>query len=380
MSTSLPPDRQQRKKTALLPCGIASAVPDAHCPRCSFLSSTTSCWLLWSASNSGSTLIFDLFQGGLARLSPDWIDCNSLRHLVPFKLVATSGNRRERLFDLAAGFSRLFSLASTLSRCSGVEYPPLWIWIWLWVVSLSLPVTRAAGSVNVSIANTSPAIVYTPFLCNATSLISDPGCSGGWNASAIAGIPTVSTTGPTPDGADIVPQMFMAFRASALFMSTSAISNASANFTVTSSSLTLSRVVDSAAGVIAIVNLVESELTTLTITFVPGQSVSQLDIGSILMTVTDPDVTSSFLPTMTLPPSITLPTFIPQSTTASSSLSASPSSTSTHRSLAHRAQIAEALGLVLGLGVGLTLIAGAAFYWWKRRRRLQAAQQTNSWF
>jgi len=288
--------------------------------------------------------------------------------------------------DAHLSYDWLFVLAPTAGYPPSMlrrRIHPLWTsWFWLWVAAiLSLPVTQAAGSFNVSIPNTSPQIVYTPFLCNTTtSLISDPNCSGGWNVSAISGIQTVSTTGPAPNGAEIVPQMFMAFRASALYMSTSATSNATANFTVTSSSLTLSRVVNSAAGLVAIVNLVESELTTLTITFIPGQNVSQLDIGSILVTVTDPDVTSSFLPTMTLPPSMTLPTFTPQ-TTASSSLSTSPSPTSTQRSLAHRAEIAEALGLVLGLGVGLTLIVGAAFYWWKRRRRLQTeAQQNNSWF
>jgi len=50
-------------------------------------------------------------------------------------------------------------------------------------------------------------------------------------------------------------------------------------------------------------------------------------------------------------------------------------------SVAHHAQIAEALGIVIGLGVGLTLIAGASFYWWRRRRRrLQVANQPNMWF
>ncbi|KAJ6581096.1 hypothetical protein B0H19DRAFT_929128 [Mycena capillaripes] len=254
------------------------------------------------------------------------------------------------------------------------------LWTCIWTLILSLPGTRAAESFNVSISNTAPQIVYTPFLCNNATLISDPDCSGAWNVSRIAGIQTVSTTGPAPNGADIVPQMFMAFRASALYMSTSAISNASANFTVSSPSTSTSHVVDSALGLIAIVNLTESELTTLTITFIPGQNLSQFDIGSILVTVTDPDSTSSFLPTMTLPPSMTLPTFIPATTSASSSTSISASPSSTRASLAHRAQTAEALGLVLGLGVGLTLIAGATFFWWKRRRRLQAAQQQNSWF
>ncbi|KAJ7173614.1 hypothetical protein C8R46DRAFT_893407 [Mycena filopes] len=253
-----------------------------------------------------------------------------------------------------------------------------WTWLWLLLIS-SLPRAQAAGSVNVSIANTSPQIIYTPFLCNATTLTADPGCLGAWNETSLGGIPIVSTTGPAIEGADIVPQMFMAFRASALYMSTSVASNASANFTVSSASITASRVINSGEGLVAIVGLAETELTTLTITFIPGQAASQLDIGSILITVTDPDSTSSFLPTMTLPPSITLPTFIPTSTAPSSSTS--PSSTKSPQTLSHRAQIAEALGLVLGLGVGLSIIAGAILFWWKRRRRLRAERaQTNAWF
>ncbi|KAJ6561149.1 hypothetical protein DFH09DRAFT_1316266 [Mycena vulgaris] len=257
----------------------------------------------------------------------------------------------------------------------------LWTWTWLWLLIATLSAAQAAGSVNVSVSNTSPQIVYTPFICNASSIINDPDCRGAWNVSNVAGIPTVSTGGPDPEGANIVPQMFLAFRASALYMSTSVTSNATANFTVSSLSNSVTKMVDSTAGLVAIVNLVESELTTLVITFIPGRNASQLDIGSILMTVTDPTETTSFLPTMTLPPSMTLPTFFPQSTT-SSSLSASPSASSSPvRSLAHRTEIAEAIGLVLGLGIGLTLIAGATFYWWRRRRRrLQVAHQTNMWF
>jgi len=252
-------------------------------------------------------------------------------------------------------------------------------WLHLCLIFASLP-RPAAASVNVSIPNTSPEIVYTPFLCNSTFPANDPDCKGAWNATQIGGIATVSTDGPDPDGLNIVPQMFMTFRASALYMSTSVVSNATANFTVSSPTTTISRLVDSAAGLVALVNLVETDLTTLTITFVPGSDISQLDIGSILVTVTDPTETASFLPTMSLPPSMSLPTFLPTSTaSSSSSASASPSSssTSTH-SLSHRAQIAEALGLCLGLGVGLSIIAGAVFFWWRRRRRLQA--QNNSWF
>ncbi|KAJ7065298.1 hypothetical protein C8F01DRAFT_1248895 [Mycena amicta] len=240
----------------------------------------------------------------------------------------------------------------------------------LWLAALSL-VLPAAGSVNISISNIAPQIIYTPFLCNASSLIVDPNCSGAWNATNIAGIPTVSTRGPSLEGGDIVPQMFMAFRASALYLSTSVSSNATANFTISSTSGSDTKIVDSAAGLVAIINLVETELTSFVVTFIPGTNSSQLDIGSILLTVSNPDATSSFLPTMTLPPSISLSTFSPTSSSASSS-------TTSPRSLPHRAEIAEALSLVLGLGVGLSVIAGALFFWWRRRRRLREARQT--WF
>ncbi|KAJ7493336.1 hypothetical protein B0H11DRAFT_2005956 [Mycena galericulata] len=259
-----------------------------------------------------------------------------------------------------------------------------WLFLWCFLLFVgSLPGTRAQGSFNVSVSNTAPEIVYTPFLCNGDIPSNDPDCKGAWNATDIGGIATVTTDGPDAEGANIVPQMFMSFRASALYMSTSTISNATANFTVTSGTTSISRLVDSSAGFVAVVNLVESALTTLTITFIPGDddNSTHLDIGSILLTVTDSTETDSFLPTMSLPPSMSLPTFLPESTTASSSASASPSSSTTTtptQSLAHRAQIAEALGIVLGLGIGLSLIAGTLFWWWRRRRRARAAEKT--WF
>ncbi|KAF7309516.1 hypothetical protein MIND_00322400 [Mycena indigotica] len=233
-----------------------------------------------------------------------------------------------------------------------------------------------AGSANVSVSNTAHEIIYTPFLCNATTVLIDPDCSGAWqvqrNTTNIGGIPTVSTRGPSPEGANIIPQMFMAFRASALYLSTSVISNATANFTITSKSVSATRIVNSAAGLVAIVNLVESELTTLAVTFIPQTTVSRLDIGSILLTVSNRAATSSFLPTMSLPPSMSPPTFIP-------STSASPfPSKAAARSLPHRAAVTEALSLVLGLGVGLSIIVSALFFWWRRRRRLKETRQT--WF
>ncbi|KAJ6624845.1 hypothetical protein B0H10DRAFT_1784038 [Mycena sp. CBHHK59/15] len=264
------------------------------------------------------------------------------------------------------------------SRCTG-----WWIWTSLCLFISSLPVIQAAGSVNVSVPSTSAQIVYTPFVCNASTVAADPDCKGAWRIYDLAGADIVSTDGPDPEGANIVPQMFISFRASALYLGTSVLSNATANFTVSSPTSSISTSVDTSADLVAIVGLVESQLTTLTITFIPqtGQNVSQLDIGSILMTVTDPTDTTSFLPTMTLPPSISLPTFIPQSTSSSSgsaSSTSSPAASSTH-STSHRAQIAEALGLVLGLGA-LVLIMGTALFYWRQRRRQKAASQNNAWF
>ncbi|KAJ7282020.1 hypothetical protein C8J57DRAFT_1299194 [Mycena rebaudengoi] len=223
-------------------------------------------------------------------------------------------------------------------------FTSLWTWTWLLGVFSSLPGICAAGPVNVTIPNTSPQIVYTPFICNTTTIPSNPECKGAW--------------------------------ASALYVTTSTSSNASANFTVASPSISLSSVVDTSAGLIAIINLVESELTTLTITFIPGESNSQLELGSMLMTVTNATATSSFLPTMTLPPSMSLPTFIIHSTSSSPS----PSSTNSPQGSNHKKQITIALSLVLGLGVGLSIILGTAFFYWRKRKRQRDAMQENmSW-
>ncbi|KAJ7623597.1 hypothetical protein FB45DRAFT_926185 [Roridomyces roridus] len=241
-----------------------------------------------------------------------------------------------------------------------------WAWITPRILSLCLflvPSTYAA--VNVSVQNTDPDIVYTPFICDASTPGSsnNPNCTGGWNATQVGTIHVVSTTGPDPDGGSIIPQMFMAFHASALYMSTSTV--------------------DTTAGLVVIIGLDESVLTTLTITYDPGTSgsnaVRRLDIGAILLTVTDPNDTTSFLPSMTLPSSTTLPTFVPQTST-STTTSASASST-TSQSPSQHIPMAEVLGLAIGLGLGLTTILGVAafFVWWHSRLRRQHTEQSMQW-
>jgi len=178
----------------------------------------------------------------------------------------------------------------------------------------------------------------------------------------------VSTEGAGPLGANIVPQMFLQFQASALFFTTSPSSNATVNIEVSGGNTSVAVSANSSFGVASILNLSENETTTLSLTFAPGQMPSHLDIGNFTIEVTDNSSISSILPTPTLPLTISLPAFTPFSTSVSSTPSASPSigqsSNSTHHQL-----VADAVGLTVGLGVGLTLVSSLGYYTWKRRRR-----------
>jgi len=253
--------------------------------------------------------------------------------------------------------------------------------IWgLRVLVVALLNCQAWCQQNVSVSNTSPQIIYTPFLCNATTVTSNPDCKGAWRVMNINGTNVVSTDGPDAEEANIIPQMFFQFRASALYLTTSVLSNATANLTVFAGSTVIPATLNTSVGLVDIVNLIESDITTLTITFVPGPIPSRLDIGSLWLAVTNDTATSSFLPSMTLPPSMSLPTFTPPSSTASStsSASSSTSSASNTRTQIHKKLIKDALGLVLGLGLGLTFLTGIGLYYWKRRRRHDSASSSTN--
>jgi len=224
---------------------------------------------------------------------------------------------------------------------------------------------------NITITNTSPQIDYTPFICNVSGSASfSPSCLGGWQVLTSGGETILSTEGAGPQGADIVPQMFLRFQASALFLNTSTSSNATFDISVSVGNSSVSVSANSSVGAAAIFNLPENETTTLSLTFTAGQIPSHLDIGNITIEVADNSL-SSILPTQTLPPSVFLPTFVP-STSAGSSTS-TPSNTSSAQSSAskHQQLVADAVGLTLGLGLGLTLITMLGYLAWKRRRRRQ---------
>ncbi|KAF5386356.1 hypothetical protein D9757_006648 [Collybiopsis confluens] len=243
---------------------------------------------------------------------------------------------------------------------------------------------QQAGSLqNISIANTSPQITYSPFVCNITGSDSfDSSCLGGWQVLTVGGTTVVSTQGAGPLGVNIVPQMFLRFQASALFFSTSSTSNATFNIAASAGNTSVSVPANSSVGNAALFNLPENETTTLTLTFVPGQLPAHLDIGNITTEVTTNSSLSSILPTQTLPPSISLPTFTPLTSTASftstSSNTLSPTTQSSSNSK-HKQLVADAVGLTLGLGLGLTLFSSLAFYIWKRRRRRQSSESGSEW-
>jgi len=231
------------------------------------------------------------------------------------------------------------------------------------LVRLSLfsypPVTFAQSLYDVSIPMISPQIVYTPFLCNASTLSQT--CNGAWELTNQTGTLLVSTTGPDPTSTNIIPQLFFSFRASMIHLTTSSLSNATVNVTVSTDDIVLSRLFDSAVGFFTVSKLLESITTTLTLSYIPGPSPTRLDISSLVLSVVNVSATTSFFPTPSLPLSVPAPTFISLSTTIpapSPSLQTTPGK---------RTMIAEAVGLTVGLGLGLTMFSVIAMYLWRRR-------------
>lgn len=241
---------------------------------------------------------------------------------------------------------------------------------------VSVRAQQTGSAQNVSISNVSPDISYTPFFCDASNTsASNPDCNGGWRLVDVNGSSVVSTNGPSVEGANLIPQMFLRFRATSLFMTTSPLSNATMNITVFTGTTVISQVANSSLGLLLVVNLNEENTTTLSITYISDQDAtgtiipSRLDIGSITVSVSNPSASSSILPTQTLPPSISLPVVLPTSTSSSTpspSATQQPSNNNNRKSL-----IANAVGLTLGLGLGLTAVACIAYVFWRRRRRMR---------
>lgn len=216
---------------------------------------------------------------------------------------------------------------------------------------------------QVVLGSTNPDIVYVPPLCN----VSNTGCSSAWqqiyiDCPSTNGTPVIvtTTTGPIPQSGNLVPQLFLTFRASTIYLRTSPFSNATVNFSITAdpSGVTITNQVNTNIDQLIIAdNLPESQTSTLGITFLRGLSPTRFDVESITLNVTNSSATSSYLPTLSLPTSSLPP-------------SLSPSSTSTANSTT-----SQRTGIIIGATVGGVLgslaisIASFCVYWrWRRRR------------
>jgi len=247
------------------------------------------------------------------------------------------------------------------------------IWAWFPLLLLSLVQWTQAQSTlrNVTVSNTTPQIVYTPFTCDPSTANTNEQCSGAWRVLDLNGTTLVSTNGPAPDANNIsiIPQMFFRFRASSLYLSTSSLSNATANITVSNNGIIISKVFNSSVGMVAVLGLREPEISTVAITFIPDALPARLDIGNLILRVTDDPATSVFLPSMMLPPTASLPTFgRPEPTTSSMP----------NQGDAQRTLIAEAVGITIGLSFGLTAVAVLAYIFWRRRRRRRPPGDSDS--
>ncbi|KAK0202392.1 hypothetical protein DFS33DRAFT_891903 [Desarmillaria ectypa] len=238
-----------------------------------------------------------------------------------------------------AGTRRLRSWALGFSSSSSVLYPPE---------------TKSFGCLFFS--SSVSYIVYTPFFCDSTKGGGD--CRGGWQAIDVDGTTVISTDGLN-EGAAIIPQMFLQIHAAALFVTTSSQSNATINITVSAGNTSIQQQFRPPLSTITVVNLIEDEVTTFSITFING---TRLDVGTLTAQVSDGS-SETVLPTQTLPPAIVIP--------SSTTILATPTGAASAGGPANNSkQLSLALGLTLGLGLGLTLVSIAAYLVWERSRTM----------
>ncbi|CCM01327.1 uncharacterized protein FIBRA_03376 [Fibroporia radiculosa] len=229
---------------------------------------------------------------------------------------------------------------------------------WLFGLGVLLLVN---GQVNVTLQSTASEIVYSPPLCSGTVET----CASAWRLIPSpdgSGIDIASTDGPTAASGDLIPQMFLTFTGIQLYIWTSSSSTAMANVSLSTQDPTVSITsqVDTAVGLIAVVDLPGDRATTLTITYINASDKgTRLDFSNLTI-VTPSNQTSPFASTI-LPQSATILPFTPIISAAPLKMS-SPSSTQTTSDV-----VAEVLGAVLG--VVLSGLAVIAIRYYRRRRR-----------
>ncbi|OAX36209.1 hypothetical protein K503DRAFT_772749 [Rhizopogon vinicolor AM-OR11-026] len=221
---------------------------------------------------------------------------------------------------------------------------------------LSAVILLVSAQQAVVLNSTNPDIVYSPPIC---TTLTD--CLSSWQIYDIPGLgtPVVATTGPIPQAGNIIPQMYLTFRASTLFLRTSTLSNATVNFSLTAvpSGVSITQQVNTTTSLIIAVNLPETQTTTLGVTFLQGSSPTRFDVESITLIVANGSATSSYLPSISLPTPSLPPTITPSSSSTVTSDTSQRTGTI----------IGATLGGALGL---LVLITGILVYRrWHRPRR-----------
>lgn len=232
------------------------------------------------------------------------------------------------------------------------------------VLSLCLStalISQTRAQQIVTLASTDPDIIYNPSLCPSSNATSD--CVSPWQLVNDSSVSTtaISTSGPIPQAGNVIPQMFLTFQASSLYLYASPLSNATVNFTLTAepSDTSITSMVNTSIGVINAVGLPPTQMTTLGITYIPGDLPTRFDVVSITLVVANASETASYLPSLVLPPSSTPPLF-----TASSS----PTSTQSSSGVSEVTILGATLGSVLGGLVILVVVLSVALY----RRRVKS--------
>ncbi|KAI0272792.1 hypothetical protein BC834DRAFT_858383 [Gloeopeniophorella convolvens] len=231
--------------------------------------------------------------------------------------------------------------------------------------------SRARAEIVTTIENTDPRISYLPSVCNNTGSSPSPSCTSPWQVIVLAGASSgtvTSTFGPTSAGGNLIPQLFLALRGTSFVLTTSPISNATANVSVTASpsNVFVFTTFDSSAGTISAVQLPADQDITLAVTYVPSQdgTPTRLDIDSV--TVFDEDESHTSLTSTPLPSSSTLPSFV---------IPAPPTSTPSPHP---HSSLAQPKGTIIGeslagfFGLILILIGLHTLWRWRRRRKLRS--------
>ncbi|KAI0251474.1 hypothetical protein BJV78DRAFT_1126259 [Lactifluus subvellereus] len=150
---------------------------------------------------------------------------------------------------------------------------------------------RAHALIVTTIENTDPRITYLPSVCSNTGVLPSASCTAPWY---VIGFPdassgtVTSTFGPIPGEGNLTPQLFLVLRGTSFTLTTSAVSNATANVSIVASpsNVVVSATFNSAEGSISAVDLPPDQDVTLAVTYVssPDGEPRRLDIDSVAVT------------------------------------------------------------------------------------------------